>query len=148
MFRYRRAGTWGGTSAYRNCKCRHHYSFRSWWTNETAIDPSPSADATRFTLPARTSPAERLAEQLAMSPRSLSRWFQKEVKETPAAFLRNLRLQEAKRLLSESNLGLSDIASRAGLGDHSTLWRTFSRQLGISPDDYRKRFNIKFGRRK
>jgi transcriptional regulator GlxA family with amidase domain len=83
---------------------------------------------------------ERLADQLAMSPRSLSRWFQKEVKETPAAFVRNLRLQEAKRLLSESNLGLRDIASRAGLGDHSTLWRTFSRQLGVSPDDYRKRF--------
>ena len=83
---------------------------------------------------------ERLADQLAMSPRSLNRWFQKEVKETPAAFVRNLRLQEAKRLLSESNLGLRDIASRVGLGDHSTLWRTFSRQLGISPDDYRKRF--------
>ena len=83
---------------------------------------------------------ERLADQLAMSPRSLSRWFQKEVKETPAAFVRNLRLQEAKRLLSESNLGLSDIASRTGLGNHSTLWRIFSRQLGVSPDDYRKRF--------
>ena len=85
---------------------------------------------------------ERLAEQMAMSPRSLSRWFQKEVKETPAAFVRNLRLEDAKRLLSESNLGLSEIASRTGLGDHSTLWRTFTRLLGISPDDFRKRFKV------
>jgi transcriptional regulator GlxA family with amidase domain len=84
---------------------------------------------------------ERLAEQLAMSPRSMSRWFQKEVKETPAGFVRNVRLQEAKRLLSESDLGLTDIASRTGLGDLSTLWRAFIRQLGLSPEDYRKRFN-------
>ena len=83
---------------------------------------------------------EQLAEQLAMSPRSLNRWFQKVVKETPAAFVRDLRLQEAKRLLSESSLGLSDIASRTGLGNHSTLWRIFTRKLGVSPDDYRKRF--------
>ena len=86
---------------------------------------------------------ERLAKQLAMSPRSMSRWFQKEVKETPAAFVRNVRLQEAKRLLSESDLGLTDIASRTGLGDHSTLWRVFIRHLGVSPEDYRKRFRIR-----
>src|ERR1039458_10320842 len=32
------------------------YSARTLWTNWTAIDPSPTAEATRFTLPARTSP--------------------------------------------------------------------------------------------
>jgi transcriptional regulator GlxA family with amidase domain len=78
-----------------------------------------------------------------MSPRSMSRWFQKEVKETPAGFVRNVRLQEAKRLLSESDLSLTDIASRTGLGDLSTLWRAFIRQLGVSPEDYRKRFRIR-----
>jgi hypothetical protein len=33
------------------------YSLSTWCTNEIAIDPSPTAEATRFTLPARTSPA-------------------------------------------------------------------------------------------
>src|SRR5262245_46483885 len=33
-----------------------HYSASARWTNETAIDPSPTADATRLTLPQRTSP--------------------------------------------------------------------------------------------
>src|SRR6185503_1541342 len=33
-----------------------NYSASARWTNETAIDPSPTADATRLTLPHRTSP--------------------------------------------------------------------------------------------
>ena len=32
------------------------YSCSTWWTKETAIEPSPTAEATRLTLPARTSP--------------------------------------------------------------------------------------------
>src|SRR5260370_31530402 len=36
---------------------RRGYSLNSWWTNEIAIDPSPTPEATRLTLPPRTSPA-------------------------------------------------------------------------------------------
>ena len=43
------------------CACdRPHvsstYSASTRWTNETAIEPSPTADATRLMLPDRTSP--------------------------------------------------------------------------------------------
>jgi len=43
------------------------YSLNSWCTNEIAIDPSPTDDATRLTLPARTSPAARIPGKLVSS---------------------------------------------------------------------------------
>ena len=39
----------------------------TWWTNETAIDPSPTADATRLTLPPRTSPTAKTPGRLVSS---------------------------------------------------------------------------------
>src|SRR6266571_143087 len=44
-----RAGTLGHSSS--SC-----YSCNDWWTAAIAIDPSPTADAARLTLPLRTSP--------------------------------------------------------------------------------------------
>jgi len=40
------------------------YSWRTLWTNEIAIDPSPTADATRLILPARTSPTAKTPGKL------------------------------------------------------------------------------------
>ena len=75
-----------------------------------------------------------------MTPRSLTRWFARELGESPAAFVRRLRVERARSLLSDSDLSLVDIAARTGLGDPSTLFRTFQREVGVSPAVYRRRF--------
>src|SRR2546423_11231743 len=46
----------GRRASYRGARWGQR-SFRCSWTNCTAIDPSPTADATRLTDPDRTSPA-------------------------------------------------------------------------------------------
>jgi len=43
------------------------YPLNIWWTNEIAIDPSPTAEATRLTLPPRTSPAAKTPGRLVSS---------------------------------------------------------------------------------
>src|SRR5882762_17075 len=43
------------------------YSARIWCTVATAIDPSPTADATRLVLPLRTSPTARTPGRLVSS---------------------------------------------------------------------------------
>lgn len=85
-------------------------------------------------------PVERLAAGLGLSPRTFSRWCRNELQESPAAIVRRFRLDEAQRLLSETDLPLKDLAGRVGLGDASTLWRLFAKHLGITPADYRARF--------
>ncbi len=75
-----------------------------------------------------------------MSPRTLSRWSREHLRESPATFVRRLRVDEARRLLEETDLPLKEITARTGLGDASTLWRVFTRQLGVTPAAYRQRF--------
>src|SRR3954466_4026249 len=46
---------------------RFAYWRNTWWTNATAIEPSPTADATRLTLPLRTSPTAKMPGLLVSS---------------------------------------------------------------------------------
>ena len=82
-----------------------------------------------------------LARAMAMSPRTLSRWCQEHLGESPAEVVRRLRVEEAARCLSSTALPLKHVAAKAGLGDPSTLWRLFVRQYGVTPDEYRQRFS-------
>lgn len=88
-------------------------------------------------------PVERIAMQAGMSPRTLSRWCRKHLDESPAELVRRLRLTEARRLLEETPLPLKNITERTGMGDPSTLWRTFIHDLGLTPAEYRQRFAAK-----
>lgn len=83
---------------------------------------------------------EAMASGVGMSPRTLSRWCRAHLDESPAELVRRLRVDEARRLLEETDLPLKDVAARTGLGDPSTLWRAFSQYLGVTPAAYRQRF--------
>jgi transcriptional regulator GlxA family with amidase domain len=87
-----------------------------------------------------TLPVDRIAAGAGMSPRSLSRWCREHLGESPAELVRRLRIEEARRLLEETSLPLKDITARTGLGDASTMWRVFTRRLGVTPAAYRQRF--------
>lgn len=83
---------------------------------------------------------ERLAKLAGMSARSFSRFCSHTFREPPAALVRRLRLEEAQRLLEETDLPLKRVAEDSGLGDPSTLWRLFARHFGVTAADYRARF--------
>lgn len=83
---------------------------------------------------------ERLAQLAGMSARSFSRFCARMFRESPAALVRRLRLEEAQRLLEQTDLPLKKVAEDSGLGDPATLWRLFARHFGITPADYRARF--------
>jgi transcriptional regulator GlxA family with amidase domain len=85
-------------------------------------------------------PVERIATQVGMSPRTLSRWCREHLHESPAELVRKLRVDEARRLLEVTSLPVKDIAARTGLADTSTLWRAFVDHLGVTPAEYRQRF--------
>ena len=80
-----------------------------------------------------------------MSPRTLSRWCRDQLDESPAELVRQVRVDEARRLLEETDLPLKDITTRTGLGDTSTLWRAFTQCLGVTPAEYRQRFAARAG---
>lgn len=84
---------------------------------------------------------ETLAEISFMSPRNLARVFKREFGETIGKSIRQKRMDEACRLVENTDLSIGQIAKRVGVGDESTLRRWFVAQFGISPQQFRTRGN-------
>jgi transcriptional regulator GlxA family with amidase domain len=83
---------------------------------------------------------ERLARLSNMSVRNFSRVFLREVGVTPALFVENARLEEARRMLEESERSLDQIAEACGFGSADSLRRIFKRRFGTSAKGYRDHF--------
>jgi transcriptional regulator GlxA family with amidase domain len=83
-----------------------------------------------------------LAEQVGMSERSFSRHYAEATGQTPARAIEQLRVEAARRLLSESRLPVKRIAQRCGFGSEETLRRSLQRLIGVTPQDYRARFAL------
>lgn len=82
----------------------------------------------------------KLAERLAMSPRSFSRKYKEKIGITPAKTVEMMRVDAAKRALARSDLPLARIAFNTGFSDEQRLRRAFQRHVGISPIAYRETF--------
>jgi transcriptional regulator GlxA family with amidase domain len=84
---------------------------------------------------------ERLARRVVMSPRNFARVFTREVGMTPARFVASVRAETARRLLEETSEPLEAVCAMSGLGTTESMRRAFLRTVGISPGQYRERFN-------
>jgi transcriptional regulator GlxA family with amidase domain len=82
-----------------------------------------------------------LARKAGMSERSFSRHYAKSTGLTPARAVERLRVEAARRLLSDTRLPVKRIAERCGFGSEETLRRSFGRLLASTPQDYRARFS-------
>ncbi len=70
-------------------------------------------------------------------------WFIREFKNytgySPKQYITNLRLQNAKELLRNHSLSISDIASLVGYENQLYFSRIFRKYTGMSPSEYRER---------
>jgi transcriptional regulator GlxA family with amidase domain len=82
-----------------------------------------------------------LARKAGMSERSFSRRYAEATGITPARAVERLRVEAARRLLSDTRLPVKRIAARCGFGSEETLRRSFVRLLAATPQDYRARFS-------
>jgi len=74
-----------------------------------------------------------LAEEFAMSERSFYRKIEKDSGLTPAAFIREVRLQYAIKLMQiSSQPRLNDIAQKVGYKSVDTFKRNYSERFGVS----------------
>lgn len=80
-----------------------------------------------------------LADRMGLSPRHFARLFRSEVGITPAVWVEQVRVNTARGLLEVNKVPSKQIAMLCGFSDQDTLRRAFSRQLGITPAEYRKR---------
>ncbi|MEU5265485.1 AraC family transcriptional regulator [Amycolatopsis sp. NPDC021455] len=78
-----------------------------------------------------------LADEVHLSVYHLVRVFRAATGQTPHRFLTGLRVDEAKRLLRETDLTLDRIAPRCGFTSPGALSAAFARHTGTRPSAYR-----------
>jgi AraC-like DNA-binding protein len=76
---------------------------------------------------------EELAEKVNMSVSSLHRHFKEVTALSPIQFQKQLRLQEARRLLLTEGTDAADVAYRVGYESPSQFSREYSRMFGFPP---------------
>lgn len=79
-----------------------------------------------------------LAGEVHLSVYHLVRVFRAATGRTPHRFLTELRVEEAKRLLRETDLALERIAPRCGFASAGALSAAFVRHVGARPSAYRR----------
>ncbi len=89
---------------------------------------------------AQTHSVSSLARRAGMSERTFLRRFKDATGTTPARWLLNARLQQAKAYLETSRLSIDSIAGQTGFGHSATLRHHFRQHFALSPAQYRKRF--------
>ena len=76
-------------------------------------------------------------EALNMSPSYIGLVFRKVGGTSFLKYLTDIRMEEAKRLLSTTDLTLREIGQRVGIENQNTLIRTFKKAEGVTPGQYR-----------
>lgn len=80
---------------------------------------------------------EILAQQFGYCNATMTKNFRKEYGTTIFAFLREVRLEAAAKLLQRSNKPIKEVASSCGIQDQNYFSRVFTEQYGCSPSMYR-----------
>lgn len=82
----------------------------------------------------------KLARRMNMSARHFARQFAARLGASPAAYVRRLRVEQARRRIEEGAARLKQVARDCGFGDEQALRRSFQAVVGITPAEYRQRF--------
>ncbi|TWD51515.1 GlxA family transcriptional regulator [Pseudomonas sp. SJZ131] len=83
-----------------------------------------------------------LALQAGMSERSFIRHYRADTGQTPARAIELIRVETARRMLSDTGLPVKRVAAQCGFGSEETLRRSFVRAIGVTPQAYRERFSV------
>ncbi|MGH8443760.1 MAG: GlxA family transcriptional regulator [Solimonas sp.] len=129
-----------------------------WLAKTTLIDAGADADSPHAAIGAIDDPGDALvaaaqyqlqqryaekaliaglARTLAVSPRTLVRRFQAALGMSPQAYVQQLRIDAAKRMLLRTSLRVERIGHQVGYGDIGFFKRLFRLQTGMTPAAWR-----------
>ena len=86
---------------------------------------------------------EQIADAVGVSRRTFARAFAKHAQVTPSVFVDQVRIDFARKLLEETDVPLKTVAFRCGFDNATRMRMIFSRQLQVTPKQYRERFRDK-----
>jgi len=81
-----------------------------------------------------------LAEKVNRSETHFSRLFKQETGCSPNEYLIRIRIEKARKLLSQTRMNATEIALECGFSSTAHFSDTFKKNTGVSPVQYRKKF--------
>jgi LacI family transcriptional regulator len=109
-------------------------------TSVLAVDDPSLADALRFIRDHACDPCsvEDVLREVPVGRRWLERQFTTHFGRTPHDEITRVRIDTARRLLLQPDLGLPDVAERCGYSAIQNFTRTFRQMTGTTPGAYRR----------
>ena len=80
----------------------------------------------------------KIAEQFNLSPNHFSTVFSQEMGEPFRVYLNNLRINQAKELLSTTSIMCSQVAYQCGYNDPHYFSTFFKKKTGLTPQEFRE----------
>ena len=85
---------------------------------------------------------QEMAEYAGLSASYLSAVFKKRTGHAPLTYFNHLKIRQACRLLTDTDMKVNMICHKVGISDPYYFSRLFSKVIGMSPSEYRRRSEI------
>jgi LacI family transcriptional regulator len=87
----------------------------------------------------------QVSHAVAKEPKTLQRRFHKVLDRTITEEIRRVRIERAKRELTQTDRSLDEISRKAGFGPRKRMYEVFCRDVGLAPSEYRKQRQMEDG---
>jgi transcriptional regulator GlxA family with amidase domain len=84
---------------------------------------------------------KELADEIALSRRSLERRFKKATSNTVAEYIQRVKVEAAKKMFESTRKNVNEVMYEVGYSDTKSFRNLFKRITGITPVEYRGRYN-------
>lgn len=81
-----------------------------------------------------------LADEFHLNPKYISQLFKNEIGVGFLAYLTNIRMEKAKKLLLSTALCVTEVSSKAGYSDYRVFTKVFKKTEGVTPSQFRREF--------
>jgi AraC-like DNA-binding protein len=121
------------------CLVQEHGAGEAGWSHAVRDPQVHHALALMHADSAQPWTLQTLAQRCGLSRTTLAERFRDVMGDTPLNYLRTLRMQQAMRLLTETDQHLERIALAVGYQDAFSFSKVFKRTVGVAPRDFRRR---------
>jgi transcriptional regulator GlxA family with amidase domain len=87
-------------------------------------------------------PVAEMVERSGLSERTFKRRFKAATGETTISYVQRIRVERAKRALETGSAPIEEISWAVGYEDPASFRRLFKRVTGLTPGEYRRRFQL------